>query len=186
MAHIDIHQYATTQPETVFTTELQIKPEVRDKIIHIINEGDKQNYTSNVKACMTDWGMQEQPGFMELEEEFSGIIQHISGIIDGSPPPLQIVNMWGAKYQKGDYTKVHNHWPAVWSGVFYLTVPSDYAGALMFPDLEHHIEPVTGQLVIFNGSTRHGVNTIKSSQERIAISFNYEPMPPQPHLMWSR
>mgnify|MGYP003657639325 FL=1 len=36
MAHIDIHQYATTQPETVFTTELQIKPEVRDKIIHII------------------------------------------------------------------------------------------------------------------------------------------------------
>ena len=59
--------------------------------------------------------------------------------------------------------------------VFYLTVPSDYAGALMFPDLEHHIEPVTGQLVIFNGSTRHGVNTIKTSQERIAISFNYEP-----------
>ena len=61
----------------------------------------------------------------------------------------------------------------LWSGVFYLAIPTDYAGTLFFPELEYNIEPVTGQLVIFSGDTLHGVKTIQSNGERLAVSFNY-------------
>ena len=183
MAHIDINQYATSKKDSIYTTEIKLRPEIRNKIIETIKEGDKQGYTSNVKACMTEWNMQDKPGFKELEEEIGGIVRYITEVmynsVTATPHNIAIGNMWGLLYTKGDSAKVHAHWPAVWSGVFYLDIPKDDAGALKFPDLDHAVEPETGELVIFSGSTKHGVDTIKSSGERLAVSFNYDVIDPE-------
>jgi hypothetical protein len=178
MAHIELNQFPIVGiSDNIFTANLQIDPTITNTITRNIKEGgDKQNRTSNVQAIMTDWNMQKEPGFAELEKEITDIIHYLPNIIrpnDDTFHSMMIGNMWGICYKKNDYTKVHDHWPATWSGTFYLDIPTDYAGTLFFPALEHNIEPVTGQLVIFSGDTLHGVKTIQSNGERLAISFNY-------------
>jgi len=178
MAHIEVKQLnAVKSIVDIYTTHLTIDPTIKDTIIQTIkDEGDKQNRETNVKASMTDWVMQREPGFVELEQEITSIVNYLPKITrpnDTSNFPMEIRNMWGTVYKKNDYTEVHDHWPSIWSGSFYLDIPTDYAGTLFFPELEYNIEPITGQLVIFNGNTRHGVKTIKSNGERLVVSFNY-------------
>ena len=183
MAHIEMNEFPVhRQHDIIFHANLTLAPTIKNTIIKTIKDGgDKQNRGSNVKACMTDWNMQAEPGFAELEKEIAGIINYLPTLppyrminnVGTSTEHMIITSMWGMLYKKNDYTKVHHHWPAVYSGVFYLEIPKDYAGTLFFPDLEHHIEPIKGQLVVFSGSTRHGVETIKSNGERLAVSFNY-------------
>ena len=84
---------------------------------------------------------------------------------------LQVSNLWGMMYKKGDYAIVHDHWPALWSGVFYMKVP-EKSGELFFPQLKQTIMPNENQLIIFNGSTRHGVKESFSDEKRICVSFN--------------
>jgi len=183
MAHIELNKFPMIgEFDNIFTTHLTINPTITDSIIRTIKDGgDKQNRASNVKASiMTDWKMQNEPGFVDLEKEIASIVNYLPNVLEINHPDggvfshrMEISDMWGMCYKKNDYTDVHNHWPTVWSGVFYLDIPTDYAGTLFFPTLEHNIEPVTGQLVIFSGSTWHGVKTLQSNGERLAISFNY-------------
>jgi len=168
--------------ENVFTTNLNINSTITNTIIKTIRDGgDKQGRETNVKASMTDWHMEKEPGFFQLEKEINSIINYLPNVmisnISLQHTSMVVDQMWGMVYKKNDYTDFHNHWPSTWSGVFYLEIPNDYAGALVFPDLEHNIEPVTGQLVIFSGNTMHGVKTIQSNSERIAVSFNYLAQP---------
>ena len=182
MANIEIQEFpAYRQHDLIFNSHLTLDPTIKNTIIKTIKDGgDKQNRQSNVQACMTDWNMQAEPGFAELEKEIASIINYLPTLSPyhmigarGQSEHMTITSMWGMLYKKNDYTKVHRHWPAIYAGVFYLDIPKDYAGTLFFPDLEHNIEPITGQLVIFSGNTRHGVETIKSNGERLAVSFNY-------------
>ena len=182
MAHIEVNQFSLVGAvDVIFTTHLKLDSTITDTIIKTIRDGgDKQNRTTNVKASMTDWQMQEEPGFVELENEIISIIHYLPNIACHhyiGDNQFAIEAMWGTCYKKNDYTDIHAHWPAVWSGTFYVDIPTDYAGTLFFPELDHNIEPVTGQLVIFNGNTLHGVKTIQSNSERIAVSFNYFPTP---------
>ena len=180
MAHIEHDSFDVVNSSAdIFTAHLTLDPAIKDTIIKTIKDsGDKQNRKTNVKADMTNWNMQEEPGFRELEQEIDSIINYLPEIMRDKNPylgtfPMEVGNMWGLCYKKNDYTDVHDHWPFVWSGSFYLDIPTDYAGTLFFPELEYDIEPVTGQLVIFRGAILHGVKTIQSNSDRIAISFNY-------------
>ena len=79
MAHIELNQYPVTgASENIFTAHLKIDSTITDTIIKTIRDGgDKQNNKTNVKATMTDYFMQKEPGFVELEEEISSIINYI-------------------------------------------------------------------------------------------------------------
>ena len=178
MAHIDLKQYPIQGASAnIFTANLKVDSTIKDTIIRTIRDGgDKQNRKTNVKATMTDWQMQKEPGFVELEKELTSSINYLPEIFNpnfGFSGSMEIEAMWCLLYKKNDFTDVHSHWPSIWSGVLYLDIPTDYAGTLFFPQLEHNIEPVTGQLVIFSGTTRHGVKTFQSNGERLAVSFNY-------------
>ena len=178
MSQIESHKFPFQGFDNIFTTELKISPTVKDTIIKTIRDtGNKEDNPAGANTCMTDMFMQGKPGFLELEKEINSVVTYLPNLIPDAPNKdfkVGVTNMWGLLYKKNDYVKVHAHWPAVWSGVFYLDIPKDYAGTLFFPELEHNIEPITGQLVVFSGYTRHGVETIKSNGERVAVSFNYE------------
>ena len=165
------HNFTSYKPESIFTTYLD-KDDVRTNIIDEIKKsGDKQDYKTNVKAYMTDWQMKDKPGFVELEK----IILHTCGYLSekyyNRGINLVVDNLWGMMYKKGDYAMVHDHWPALWSGVYYIKSP-DNSGDLFFPQLKQTFQPKENMLVLFNGSTRHGVKENLSNEERIAISFN--------------
>jgi hypothetical protein len=165
------HNFTSYKPESIFTTYLD-KDDVRTNIIDEIKKsGDKQDYKTNVKAYMTDWNMADKPGFQELNKYIIDTCHYLNSLYYRKTVGLQVSNLWGMMYKKGDYAMVHDHWPALWSGVYYLRAPEG-SGDLVFPQLKQRIQPKNNLLVIFKGDVRHGVEESKTDEERICVSFN--------------
>ena len=165
------HNFTSYKPESIFTTYLD-KDDVRTNIIDEIKKsGDKQDYKTNVKAYMTDWNMADKPGFQELNKHIIDTCHYLNSLYYRKTVGLQVSNLWGMMYKKGDYAIVHDHWPALWSGVYYLRAPKG-SGDLVFPQLKQRIQPKDNLLVIFKGDVRHGVEESKTDEERICVSFN--------------
>ena len=165
------HNFTSYKPESIFTTYLD-KDDVRTNIIDEIKKsGDKQDYKTNVKAYMTDWNMADKPGFQELNKHIIDTCHYLNSLYYRKTVGLQVSNLWGMMYKKGDYAMVHDHWPALWSGVYYLRAPEG-SGDLVFPQLKQRIQPKNNLLVIFKGDVRHGVEESKTDEERICVSFN--------------
>ena len=159
---------------TTFETKIN-DPKMNKEIKKLIDgQGDRQNHKTNVKAQMTEWVMQNQPGFKKLAE----IIKQMA--IQGS---LQLFNrkinprisdMWGMKYKSNDHTVPHDHWPALWSFAYYLNAPKDAPG-LFFPEMgeqggERTLEP--GLLLMFKGDIKHAVRQVKFKGYRYVVSAN--------------
>ena len=93
---------------------------------------------------------------------------------------------WFIKMNKGDYVHFHNHLPTEMSGVYYYKASGDDAKIVfecphhmldtskvyhcVSPRWEHYAE--TGKIIIFPSWLRHGVQTQKSDETRIGLSFN--------------
>ena len=159
---------------TTFETKIN-DPKMDKEIKKLIDgQGDRQHHKTNVKAQMTEWVMQNQPGFKKLAE----IIKQMA--IQGS---LQLFNrkinprisdMWGMKYKSNDHTVPHDHWPALWSFAYYLNAPKDAPG-LFFPEMgeqggERTLEP--GLLLMFKGDIKHAVRQVKFKGYRYVVSAN--------------
>ena len=167
------HNFKTIKPQSVFVTDI-IDPVMNEDIIKVIRKsGDKQDYKTNVKAYMTDWLMKDKPGFKKLAKHIISITKYLSEkYYHRSDTMLEIDNFWGMIYKKGEYAMPHDHWPALWSGVYYISVPDESGSELYFPQLKTRLTPKENQMVIFDGYLRHGVKPNKSNEERIAVSFN--------------
>jgi hypothetical protein len=135
--------------------------------------GDAQQKKTNVKAFMTDWFMQDSSkGFqwvcnraMELAAE-------------NNPHQLDMIpyDCWGAIYREGDYTIMHNHWPHLWSFVYYVNCP-DGSAPLLFDRCIHpgkgieRVAPRTGLMVMFPGWINHSVPK-HIGEDRIVVAGN--------------
>ena len=171
MSEIIQHNFETIKPVSVFTTTI-VNSNMTDKLVEQIKKtGDKQDHKTNVKAYMTDWNMLSLPGFDELEKHIISIIKFLSKQYYRRDIQPKVSDMWGMIYNKGNYAITHDHWPALWSGVYYIKAPKN-SGDLIFPQLKQRITPKAGMMVIFDGATRHGVEENLSDEERIAVSFN--------------
>ena len=160
----------------ITTYETTIKDPKMDKQIKKIidGQGDRQNNKSNVQAQMTEWVMQDQPGFKKLAD----IILQMA--IDCSLKQFnrnikpEISDMWGMKYKSNDYTYTHDHWPALWSFAYYLNAPKGAPG-LFFPHMgeqggERKLEP--GLLIMFPGHIQHAVRKVIYKGYRYVVSAN--------------
>ena len=137
------------------------------KIIKLV--GDTQNRKTNVKADMTDWFMQrEYPIFNSVGDIAIKFSQEASPC----EVQLELYDIWGAVYKRGDFTKAHDHWPHPWSFSYY--VKSDGTTPITFPDdpAYHYLYPKTNDIVLFPGILRHGVPIHQSDEERIIVSGN--------------
>ena len=132
--------------------------------------GDTQQHKTNVKANMTDWFMQKH------HEEFQTVGDKAISIARKNSPHdvrMEIFDCWGAIYQKGDFTKSHDHWPHPWSFVYY--VGSNGETPLIFPDAPqgaHYVYPKTGDMVLFPGWIRHNVPAHEDDSQRIIVAGN--------------
>ena len=165
------HNFTTIKPVSIFTTKI-INPDMNDKLTEQIRKsGDKQDYKTNVKAYMTDWVMTGLPGFDTFEKHVLDITKFLSKKYYNREINPRLSDLWGMIYKKGDYAITHDHWPALWSGVYYIKAPEN-SGALLFPQLKQKIIPTDNMLIIFDGATRHGVGENLSDEERVAVSLN--------------
>ena len=175
------HNFKSEKPTSIFTTRIvddlggasYPAPTMNEKIIKTIRDsGDVQAYKTNVKAYMTDWDMKGKPGFVELEKIILQVCGYLSEKYFNKGINLTVDNLWGMIYKKSDHANVHDHWPALWSGVYYVKAPKDSGGDLVFPQLKQRVKPQDGMMIIFDGHTRHGVEEVLGDEERIAVSFN--------------
>ena len=171
MIEILQHNFNTIKPVSIFTTQI-IDPDISNKLEEEIRKsGDKQDYKTNVKAYMTDWVMTDKPGFNQLSEKVKSICSFLGKKYYNRTIQPRISDMWGMIYKKGDYAIEHDHWPALWSGVYYIKAPTN-SGDLLFSQLKQRITPKDNMMIIFDGGTRHSVEENLSNEERIAVSFN--------------
>ena len=137
------------------------------KIIKLV--GDTQNRKTNVKADMTDW-------FMQRKYQIFNSVGYIAIKLAQEASPckvqLELYDIWGAVYKRGDFTKTHDHWPHPWSFSYY--VKSDGTTPIMFPDSPCYLYPKTNDMVLFPGILRHGVPIHESDEERIIVSGNID------------
>ena len=151
------------------------EPKINKDIKKIIDKyGDRQNHKTNVKAQMTEWKMWHEPGFKQLANIVLDISRKISVAKYNRPINSMLDNLWGMKYKSEEVAVAHDHWPAIWSFVYYLNAPKDAPG-LFFPEMgeqggERKIEP--GLLIFFEGHIKHAVRPAKFKGYRYVVSGN--------------
>ncbi len=138
----------------------------------ILKIGDTQGRRTNLKAAMTNWDSWRQEAFKPLATKIKQEIVKISTKSYGRPDiKWRINSMWGASYGNSDSARLHDHYPATWSCVYYVDVPEE-SSPLVFPSPDVTIKPWAGLLVIFPGNISHLVPVNHSKTPRIVVSAN--------------
>ena len=158
---------------TFFETHIKDKS-MDNEIKKHINKGDKINWNSNVKADMTEWTMQSKTSFKKLADIIldmaaKGSKERYNRVIK----PV-ISDMWGMRYKSGERAIMHDHWPALWSFVYYINAPEGAPG-LFFKEMGaqggmRKLEP--GLLIMFPGHTLHEVKPQEFKGYRYVVSAN--------------
>jgi hypothetical protein len=151
------------------------EPEMDEQIKKVIDKyGDRQKYKTNIKAQMTEWRMWHEPGFKKLADIILDISKKISLAKYNIEINPNLKNLWGVKYKSEEIALSHNHWPSIWSFVYYINAPKGAPG-LFFPEIgeqggERNIEP--GLLLFFEGHIKHAVRSAKFKDYRYVVSGN--------------
>ena len=135
----------------------------------ILEYGDKQQRKTNVKAHMTDWFMQDS------SQEFQWVCNRAIDLAAKNNPhqvDMMAYDCWGAIYREGDRTIMHNHWPHLWSFVYYVNCPAGSAPLVFDKEVsKYSVEPKTGLMVMFPGWVNHSVPK-HEGKERIMVAGN--------------
>jgi hypothetical protein len=115
---------------------------------------------------MTEWRMFGPPFDKAIDFAIQTALRH-------SPKKFspKIMDCWGLVYRTDEYTRSHNHWPAVWSFSYYVNVPGDCA-PIVFPGADFSFQPENGKMILFLGHIAHYVPEHKSGADRVAVSGN--------------
>ena len=160
--------------------QLNLEASLRGTLTDIIVDlGDEQNHSSNVKADMTDWFMhQKYKEFKELSIHAEAVAKQMTK----DPVAMFTFDCWGAVYRKGEYTKKHSHWGNLWSWCYYLEVPPD-APPFRFEDITEmgesepssfDVYPKENDLLMFPSWVSHSVPKSESNSERIMVAGNIQ------------
>ena len=127
--------------------------------------------TTNVKAKMSQWYMHKD------YKEFSWVCSKAEKLaIRNSPHQVdyEVSDCWGAVYKKGEYTKKHDHWPNVWSFVYYVDCCEEGSPLLFYeaPQGTHYIYPKIGKMVLFPSVLVHSVPKQTCNHDRIMVAGN--------------
>ena len=158
--------------EANYSTEAELHNE---NISIILNEmDDAQSKTTNVKAKMSEWYMHHH------YTEFQWVCDKAINLAERNSPhqvDYKVYDCWGAIYRKGDWTKKHDHWPNVWSFVYYVDCSDDCA-PLLFNDgyddwgFNLEVRPIIGKMVLFPSVLVHSVPEQTCDFERIMVAGN--------------
>ena len=127
----------------------------------------------NFGAVMTSWNQ----GF--FIKEFKIISDYVIKIIkqnDTCRPPsppweLELQDLWGQYYKKGDYQISHHHNPLHWSFCYYVNTPKK-SSPLVFTNSNKKIFPKSGMIVLFPGYLKHHVQKHRGDGIRSIIGGN--------------
>ena len=169
-----VTEHITTIPVELRLWEFQIDnaDKVNQEIIDILNEqGDKQQFRSNVKAQMSDWNMSEYAPFKVVAERAQEVVREWYHTRAGIRLNTHLTACWGAIYRAGDYTLNHAHLPDSYSFVYYPKAEKDCSPLVL---QGYTYQPRTGYGLIFPSWVEHGVPRSNSTTDRIVVAGNME------------
>ena len=144
---------------------------------YIRGVGDQNNRGSSLKCDVTHWTMHQDEPFWEITEKINVIANQPLMDRHGC---VEVCEMWGGVYKRGDYATIHMHPDPnyVQSFVWYIDACPD-CSPLVFPEPDRPwmppaavITPDTGILVLFNSTDLHYVPPQECEHERVIISGN--------------
>jgi hypothetical protein len=150
--------------------EFQVDHLDDDKLVELILEqGDKKDRKTNVKADMTEWNMSTHEPFQQIVCRVEDVIKEWYDTRAGVVVLTSLTACWGAVYRKGDCAVPHSHLPDSYSFVYY---PKAEPGCstLMFKGYTY--QPKTGYGVIFPSYLDHMVKTEESDNLRVVVAGN--------------
>jgi hypothetical protein len=133
-----------------------------------------KNYTDaiNVNVWQSDWEMHQRPVFNFITDKAKEFTKIISAEYFNFPIfNPEIVDCWINLYNKDSGCRVHQHFPATFSLVYYIKVP-EKSGDIYFPDIGINLTPTPGLLLCFRGDTWHGVQFNFTENDRIIMGIN--------------
>ena len=142
--------------------------------------GDYLGGRTAAKCLMTRWDMHTvYESFVLVSEKAMEIADSCPVATktdtDGTPlkVPLYLNDTWGLVYVTGQSTKVHNHWPSLWSYTYCINACENCA-PLIFPNAEKllSVNPQTSQMVLFPAWIKHEVPVHTCEHDRIMIAGN--------------
>lgn len=149
----------------------------------IRDAGDRLQQKTAAKCHMTRWDMHENyDSFKKLGELVISLAKTIplANATNESGDPRQydynVADVWGLIYNKGQFTKSHQHWPHVWSFT-YCVKGCEKCAPLVFPDAYYsqsftQVEPQKSQLILWPAWLYHSVPEHNCDHERIMAVGN--------------
>jgi len=170
-------------------------PEIDNKIIknYCLNLRDKS--PGIIRSNAGGWHSPDltKPVPDEIENLFEGLTEFVNKACSQKTGLSSLIlgNAWVIINKQFDYNKPHDHKGSILSGVYYVDVPDNNMGDLIFnrddkaefyikdptissfTNFTHSIKPLTSKFVIFPSWLTHYVERNESLKERISISFNF-------------
>ena len=158
---------------------------LRDKILRDCDKVDftKEVYNwdggiTNVRASQTHpmKSVKKFPSVKLLLDYILNLIRTGDYLIS-SHIPFEVDHFWITKYEKGDYTLPHHHYPSVWSFVYFVTAPKG-SSPLVFPTSGKRIKAEDGKVVVFPGHVEHSVPKNKCDGRMVVagnVMYPYSP-----------
>ena len=160
--------FTISQKTQVYTYEYPYAKSLNPKLHRIIFE---KAVNENMGAAMTDWNCFNIKEF-ELISNYVLNLQKEYALLSSPTCSwyLELKEIWGQLYNKGDYQVSHNHLPNHWSFVYYVNTPLG-SSHLVFESSGKKFRPKAGQVIIFPAWLMHYVPSNKC-EGRMMIGGN--------------
>jgi len=131
----------------------------------------------NVQADITHTSLELEHNAPEYQSFFNffniSLGKHVANILEGKTPfEYNIISLWGAVYNQGDYARSHRHGACCISFCYYVSADDSTSSPLNFDDYDYSVPVNTGTLIIFPGWMNHSVNEYKGNNQRIVVAGN--------------
>ena len=178
----EVKLYDIRTPQRIFKTfvvDYESLNVYLKKCIEDYKKEHPKSNESNVKAWHSDYYTQQKTDvfkpLIDLVEKYAHYAakEHCHG--DTGPPyHFMVNNLWVAKYKQNDYTKMHCHFPAVWSACYYVDI-EEHAAPIIFGDQEKIVvHPENGTLLLWFGTIPHRVEPTFSKRTCICMNLHVQ------------
>ncbi len=166
-----------SRPVPLWSIVLENHEELNKKLLEEIKKyrlEKPENYTDsiNVNVWQSNWEMHTRPSFDVLIDTVKDFTKSVAKEYYNFPKfNPDVVDCWVNIYNTDSGCRVHQHFPATFSLVYYISVP-EHSGEIYFPDIEASLMPSSGLLLCFRGDLWHGVKFNFTSNDRIIVGIN--------------
>lgn len=164
--------FPNATPLTIYETKIDDEQMNKDLIKVIDERGDEQQFKTNVKAQMTNYDMTKSEPFIKLTNYMRELVENICIGEEKTKVKLIFPDIWGAKYESGQFAISHQHFPASFSLVYYIHVPHQCPAGLIFTDANIMKKVYSGLLLCFNGNVKHHVPQTEFRGSRYVAASN--------------